>query len=261
MAYLNKRRRYARKRGPVRAKRTGAKSTRIFKKKVLAIIHKNTENKQGFRYQNTTSYNSGIDTSADIAFLVPNVAQGPEENARNGDRIRAQKLTLKGILQMNLSYANTYSGCRIGVRVFVVQPKLFTNQPSILANANNWLPYLLRKGASSLPFSGVISDLACPVNREMITCYYDKVFYMTIPYMATAAGQQETYHSTKFFNKTFKLRNKELKYNSNYESNLQPTNYAPVIIVGYVHLDGTAPDVVNQQLTMSWDSILDYEDA
>lgn len=259
MPPLVKRRKYALKRRPRRPK--ASKPGKLFRKKVLAVIHKNTENKQGFRFQNTTTYNSGIDTSAEIGFLVPNIAQGAEENARVGDRVRAVSLTLKGILGLNLSYASSYAGCRIGVRVFVVQPKLFTNQPSIIANAANWLPYLLRKGAASLPFSGVVSDLGCPVNREMITCYYDKVFYMTIPFMASAVGQQETYHSTKFFNKTFKLRNKELKYNSGYESNLQPTNYSPVILVGYVHLDGSAPDTVSQQLTMSWDSILNYEDA
>lgn len=79
--------------------------------------------------------------------------------------------------------------------------------------------------------------------------------------MNTFAGAQEVYHATKFFSKTFKLRNKSLKYQSSYESNLQPVNWSPVILVGYVHLDGSAPDVATTQMTMSFDSIFTYEDA
>jgi len=262
MPFQQKRRKYASKRRPgTTRRRRVTKPSKKLVKQVQSIIHKNVETKQAFLQQVTTTYNSGIDTSADIKFIVPSIDQGVNESQRIGDHLRAQKLKLSGILTMNLTYGASTSATRLGVRVFIVQPKLFTNQPSILANAADWLPYLLRKGNVSVPFSGLIQDLHAPVNTDMITCYYDKIFYMTIPYMLTNVGQSETRFSTKFFTKEFKLRNKKLSYNTGYASNQQPTNWSPVILLGYVHLDGSAADTVNQQVAMSWDSLITYEDA
>jgi len=257
MPFVNKRRKYrlGRRNRPNRRKQP----SKAFAKAVNAVVRKDIETKQAFRQVLPVSYNSGIDASNEITFIVPNVAQGSAENERIGDRVQGRTLSVKGILTQFIGAS--YSNARIATRIFIVQPKLFTNQPSITANASNWLPYLLRKGGTTTPFTGAIQDLHAPVNTELITCYYDKIFYTSVPFMNTTAGQQESYHATKFFSKTFKLRNKCLKYQSSYEANLQPVNWSPVIIVGYVHLDGSAPDVATTQMTMSFDSIFTYEDA
>lgn len=258
MPFVNKRRKYLRGR-PRRPYRRGKKPTKAFAKAVNAVVRKDIETKQAFRQYLPVAYNSGIDASSEIQFIVPNIAQGSAENERIGDRIQGRTLTIKGILTQYLG--NLMSNARIATRIFIVQPKLFTNQPSILANASNWLPYLLRKGGTTTPFTGAIQDLHAPVNTDLITCYYDKVIYTSVPYLVTSVGAQDGYHSTKFFQKTFKLRNKSLKYQTSYESNLQPVNWSPVILIGYVHLDGSSPDVTTAQMTMSYDSIFTYEDA
>ena len=258
MPFVNKRRKYrvGRKRNmPYRRKQP----SKAFAKAVNAVVRKDIETKQAFRQVTPVAYNSGIDASADIQFILPNVGQGSAENERIGDRLQGRTLKIKGILSQYLTGSS--ANARIATRIFIVQPKLFTNQPSITANAADWLPHLLRKGGTTSPFAGNIQDLHAPVNTDMITCYYDKVFYTTVPYMNTFVGQQEVYHATKFFSKTFKLRNKNLKYQSAYNSNLQPVNWSPVILVGYVHLDGSGPDTVSTTMSMSFDSIFTYEDA
>ena len=65
----------------------------------------------------------------------------------------------------------------------------------------------------------------------------------------------------RFFSKTFKLRNKKLEYDANIDSNLLPTKFMPVMIIGYVHLDGSAADVLTTQVSVQYDTTLTYEDA
>jgi len=257
MPFVNKRRKYrlGRKRMPYRRKQP----TKAFAKAVNAVVRKDIETKQAFREYLTTAYNSGITTASDIQYILPNIAQGSAENERIGDRLQGRTLKIKGILTQLIG--GNVNNARIATRVFIVQPKLFTNQPSITANANDWLPHLLRKGGTTSAFNGNIQDLHAPVNTDLITCYYDKVFYTSVPFMNTFVGEQEAYRATKFFSKTFKLRNKNLKYQSSYQSNLQPVNWSPVILIGYVKLDGSAPDTVSTNMSMSFDSIFTYEDA
>lgn len=254
-------RKYAAKKRAGARRKSDTKPSKTFVKQVQSIISKNNEDKSVFLAGPVTQYNSGISVASDINFLLPDVSQGTGENNRIGDQIRAKKLIIDGLINMNMAYGASSSSTRLAVRVFIVQPKLFTDRATISANFSSWLPYLLRKGGSGVPFAGEVADLFAPVNTELITCYYDKIHFMTVPYMLTQAGQQETAYSYRHFRKELKIKNKKLMYDSGYSSNNQPSNYSPVILIGYAHVDGTAADVVNTQISLSWTSLLDYEDA
>jgi len=261
MPFINKRRKYAsKKRAPPRRKRV-TKPSKKFVKQVQSIISKNVEDKSSYLEAGAVSYNSVITTSSDIRFIVPDVSQGVQEGNRVGDQIRAKKLVLNGLINMNLTFGGSTNATRLGVRVFIVQPKLYMDRASITANANSWLPFLLRKGNSATAFNGTVGDLYAPVNSEIITTYYDKIHYMSIPYMLTQAGQQETAFSYRHFRKEFKLKGKKLLYDSNYAAGQQPSNYSPVIIIGYAHLDGSTADTVNTQISLSYSTLMDFEDA
>jgi len=228
---------------------------------VKKIMRKDVEDKTGYKEENMIAYNSKINESADIKFLLPDVGQGPQEGNRIGDQLTARKLKINGLMNLTLSYSNAVSGCRIGVRVMMVQPKLYTDRASITANANSWLPYLLRKGNTATGFNGTVPDLYAPINSEVVTKYYDKVFYLSMPFMTTAAGQQETAFSYRHFTHTLKVNNKKLLYDSNYQAGQQPTNYSPVILLGYSHVDGSTADSGHTQVSMQFNSYFDYEDA
>lgn len=261
MAPLMKRRKYVAKKRAVPRRRAVSKPSKTLVKQVQSIISKNVEDKAAYIEGAAVLYNSVITTSGDIRFLLPDVSQGVQEGNRVGDQTRAKKLTINGLLNMGLSFGGSTNATRLGVRVFIVQPKLYQDRASITANANNWLPFLLRKGNSASPFNGTVSDLYAPVNTEIVTKYYDKIHYMSIPYMLTQAGQQETAFSYKHFSKVFNLKGKKFLYDSNYSAGQYPTNFSPVIIVGYAHLDGSSADTVNTQISMSFTSLLDFEDS
>lgn len=264
---------YKKKARPARRPRRGraVKPSKSFVKKVQSIVHKDVETKQAYnnQYLQIQSYNSAINSSGDCAILVPNIASGTSDNARIGDQIRAQKLKITGhlITRFTGSSGTTYyQNCRIGVRMFIVQPKSFQSQSSITGNATTWQATLLKKGGTTSGFTGLISDLYAPVNTDAITCYYDKVFYVQNPYSNAVFGSTMSNllmptGTCKFFSKTIKLRNKVLKYDASIDSGLTPVAYNPVLIMGYAYLDGSSADTVTTNLAMSYVSVLDYEDA
>lgn len=253
------------KKRPARAKRVyrkrAVKPSKALVKTIQSVISKNVEDKSVYLAGAATAYNSLISVAGDINFVLPDISQGTGEGNRIGDQVRAKRLVLDGLINMNLTYGGSTNATRLGVRVFIVQPKLYTDRTSISANFASWLPFLLRKGNTGVPFGGLVADLFAPVNTEVITTYYDKVHYMSIPYMLTQAGQQETAYSFRHFRKEFKLKNKKLLYDSGYGSNVQPSNYTPVMLIGYAHLDGSGADQINSQISLSWTTLLDYEDA
>lgn len=255
----------------VSRKASNLSKSRSFALAVKKVLHKSVETKHAFtnQFSQIQNYNSAINSVGDNNFIVPNVGQGTGDNARIGDIILGQKLTIKGhfISRFTGAAGSTYyQNCRIGVRMFIVQPKTFAGQGNISANSTTWMSTLLKKGGTTVGFTGLISDLYCPVNTDAITCYYDKVFYIQNPYSNAVLGSGQTNllmpnGTTRFFSKTFKLRNKPLRYDSTIDSGLTPVNYNPTLLLGYSYLDGTAGDSVTTQIGLAWDSMLDYEDA
>lgn len=237
-----------------------AKPSKSFTKAVQKIIHKDVETKQAWLTYPLASFNSAADSSADILNCLPFVQQGTGEYQRVGDDIRAQKLTIRGHMISSLPPSLTYS--RIGVRMLICQPKLTTSNTLVNASAAQWLPYLLRAGANNIGLNGTIESLYAPVDTDVITCYYDKVFYISQPAQYTAVGFQESVNSVRFFEKTLNLKNKLLQYNGNFSAGNFPINYSPSVLFSYVLLDGSAPIVLTPQLmSMTFTAQLDYEDA
>lgn len=228
-------------------------------KSVQAIIAKNNETKQAYRAEYASGVNGAISSATDAFQLIPNILQGTTDNARIGDQIRAQKLIIKGHFNTALSYTGSTT-CRLGVRMMIVQPKQYTNFANIQANAAVWLQILLKKGGTTSAFTGITPDLYAKINTDAITCYYDKLYYINTPYLQTAVGDTGIYNSVKFFSRTMKLRNKLLKYDASIDSGLTSTNYNPVLLIGYVRLDASAPDN-NSHISLNYDAYLDYEDA
>lgn len=257
------RRRYKRRLYKKGYKRRSTKASRSFVKKVQKIIHKNAETKQAFTGISNVSFNSGVTSVADNYRIFPQINQGTADNARIGDQIRAQKLTVKGCIVYDPSTGDygSYANTRLAVRMMVVMPKNLRDYASVDGAYSSWQNILLKKGGTTSQFTGVVSDLWAPINTDAITKYYDKVFYIQGTYQATAAGSTQLLGSTKFFSKTFKYRNKLIRYDNAVGSGLIPSNFAPTLILGYVHLNGGSPDVLTTAIKVSYDAILDYEDV
>lgn len=237
-----------------------AKPTKTFVKKVQKVINKNAEDKVAYAQANYVGFNSNMTAQSDLSPLIPGVTNGTTDNARIGDQIRATSLNIKGSITMNLNFT-AIGTCRIAVRQLIVMPKMFTNWQAAYDNYGTWTSVLLKKGGTTTGFTGVLSDLHSEVNRDAITVYKDRIFYMDTPFFQTAAGAGDVSRTVKFYNYTLKLRNKLLKYDAGINSGLTPTNWCPIMLLGYVHLDGTInPDTVNTQIQDEHVCNLHYQD-
>jgi len=239
-----------------------AKSSKAFIKKVQKIIHKDVETKQAYHIMAPTNFNSGIDAAGDAQRILPNISQGTGENNRIGNQLNAQNLVVKGCISWSPSIGQfgTFANARLGVRMFIIQPRQYNYVNDALNNTATWMPVLLQKGGVAAPFTGQINDLWAPLNTEAFIKYYDKVFMINGTYQATAVGMSQLLGATRMFNINIKCRNKLLKYENTLSTN-NPTNYAPIFVIGYAHLDGSGPDVNSTAITVQWDSVFNYEDA
>lgn len=235
------------------------KMSKMFVKKVQSIVNKNLETKTSYRTEYGSGVNCAITSATDAFQLVPNMLQGLTDSSRIADQIRGQSLIIRGHFNTALAYT-TASGCRLGVRMMIVQPKQYGNFAQVQANAALWLQYLLKKGGTTTAFTGITPDLYADINRDAITCYYDKKFYINTPYLQTAVGDTTIANSVKFFTKKIILKNKLIRYDANVDGGLTPVNYCPVLLIGYVKLDGSAPDA-NVQLSLNYDAYLNFQDA
>lgn len=259
MPSMNNRHNRTRKRRPPRRNYRN-KPSKQFVKKVETVLHKNLESKQAFTSIANTGYSGQIVDATNVTFCLPNVGRGVDESERIGDQIRAQSLKVEGWITQSLS-ATYINASRIVCRVMIVQPKLYTDRNEIINNAPSWLLGLLKRGAIETAFTGAIQDLTSPINTDLITCYYDKLFPVTVPALVTSSGAVETAYSVKHFSKVFKLRNKLLKYNTIYNGGISPTNWSPVVIMGYCFVNGSSATPATSSVSMSFTSLMRYEDA
>lgn len=231
-----------------------------FRKAVQKIVNKNIETKQSYHIMAPTNFNSGIDAAADALRVLPNVGRGDDVSNRIGQLITAQRLRVQGAISWSPSAGQfgTFANARLGVRLFIIGVRQYNSVSDALANTATWMPILLQKGSTATAFTGAINDLWAPLNSESFIKYYDKVFYLDGTYQANATGMSQLIGATKLFKANLRVKNKVLKYET---AGVNPTNYAPIFVVGYAHMDGSGADVLSTAITVQWDAVLDFDDA
>ena len=244
------------------APKKGAKLTKQQEKAVVALVHKNAETHQAFHSIVSENFNSSPNSTADAKRIMPSINKGDEDYQREGDRLTGRSLTVRGAIVYNPSVGQygTYANARLGVRLMVVQPRIYSNIDDVQNNASTWLAYLLKKGGTTTAFTGILSDLWAPINTDGIIKHYDKIFYMDAPYQQTAVGSVLMGRSTRLFTIKMKVKDKILKYENSVSGGIQPTNYSPVVLIGYTHMDGSAPDSVTTAIQLSYDVIFNFDD-
>lgn len=257
------------------AKRTSkytktAKLAPSTKKAINKLINQSIETKQAFTTSGNSLiyYNSGINANGDITPILPAIAGGSGDATRNGSQVMAKSLNVKGYLKLVLNdTVDNTAYPQVIVRMMVVSLKTHQNYTNVSTQGTS-LGALLRKGATVGAFSGNLSDIYAPINNELFTVHYDKKFYLNQTFLnAIGASQpsqtipQDLKNTVKFFNLNVKCKNKVLKYDPTYTDSVYPTNWAPFLVLGYAHLDGSSPDTVTTKIGLQYDAVLNYKDA
>lgn len=258
-------RKYVSKRRAVRR----AKSTNLVRK-IKQVVSSLNETKQAYYNSGNTLtlFNSGIDAVGDLQQIVPNIANGTEDNQRIGQQIRSKSLNIKGYIKLNVNDVNDSTRLpSVIARMMVVSMKTAPNFSEAQAQAPK-IGSLLKKGGTTVPFSGLLSDINAPINTDVFTVHADKKFYLNQSYVNSTGVSppstiiaQDIRNTVKFFNINVKCKNRVLKYDEDVSSDLLPTNFAPFILLGYSYLDGSAADTLSTNLGLQYISTLNYEDA
>lgn len=252
------------------AKPTQKTPSKLLINTVRKIISKDTETKQAFHTTGPSLvfYNSGIDSSGDMSQILPSISQGLEANNRIGEQIKAKSLNVKGYMKLNVNdVADSTKLTNVIVRMMIVSLKVRSCFPDAQGSTAQ-LQSLLRKGGTTTGFSGVLSDIYAPINTDLWTVHHDKKFYLSQSFVnvtgaspPTTVLAQDISKTVKFFNFNVKCKNKVLKYDEDTGSDIYPTNFAPMLLLGYSYLDGSSADVLSTNVALSYEAVLNYEDA
>ena len=280
------RRRYAASRGrgrvarrkPFTARRTSKVPVRYRKAITSAVskqIHLNAENKYAAYIQRPTQIKPVIgDIQAVNLFrVVPAIPKGTDVNERVGNKVTPRWLSIRGYVQLDMNGLDADYD-RLQVRMILGFPKRYPLYPTAVqqitsAPGVNWTNILMDFGTGMSKFAGTLDSLQAPVNRGAFTVKAQKYIRLTRPrfYDAALVGSDSfrySGNSVKFFHIKVKCP-KTFVYESVANNDLYPTNFDPVLCVGYTLLNGQTPPAPDQTapapLTVSFTSRLHYEDA
>lgn len=251
-------------------KKVVKKVSKALVKTVKTLIHNNVETKTQSLDSGFNLFNSGIAASGDVLRLIPTIGQGTDSGSRVGQSINLKSLRVKGhmILDWN-NYGDQPNESRIAVRMMVVEARQFSFTADSIINYNEWTPYLLQNGTTEQPFNGDIKDLYLDIARTTCKVHHDEIIYLDMPQHSIFTPFGGTVVTTEiiapmrtscaFFDVNVKCKGKKLKYND--QSGDVGMNWAPVILFGFAHLNGSGPDLVNTPLGIQYVSTLAYDDA
>lgn len=239
-------------------------------KTVKSVVASLTEDKQAYTSSGNSliKFNSGIDSTADIQPILPAIGQGVDTHQRVGETIIAKTLNIRGHIKLDINDVSDSTKLpNVAVRMLIVSIK---NRPSYDQATASAAPLatLLKKGGTTTGFTGTLSDLHAPINRDVFTVHHDKKYYLKQDYLngigASIPSQYVTSDVSKtvrFFNLNVKCKGRKLMYDEDVASDVYPVNFSPFLVLGYCYLDGSTPDVVDTKVGLAYDSVFTFEDA
>ena len=215
------------------------------------------------------THNSTI-SNADIIAVMPPLYQMDSSNIgaawqRIGTKVSPKSLTFSVHWSINPS---TTASTAIIVHYFILTSKSI-KQTSLL-QSNVGMTRLLRTGDSSLfgPFDGSIAAYQLPINDQEFTIIKRGSFKLQkntgVVQDDSTAGNQPMINSVshskkfkipcpaKFIYDQDSLTPRVINY---------PNGFAPFMVCGYTHQDGSAPDIANMDLKIVYSSAMWFDDA
>ncbi len=236
------------------ARKTKPKMT--FEKRVMTIVHKQAETKQKViqLYNNTNLPGAGLFSANGLQvnniLSSMSIAQGLEQEQRQGNEISNCKLRVRGLVETLPYDVNTnpsYYNYEIHMVVFKKK-----DDPT----GNN---LFLKTAPGNLTTScdGTLINTMYPYNKDLYTIKKVKVFRMLpfVPATITSLSQPNTYLFKRFYCDIPIA--KKLKYN---DSLTDPTNDWCSIAFYVVNADGTIPSPPQTRAQITMDATLTYDD-
>jgi len=247
----------------------GKKSTKVsapIRSYINRAIHRNEETKLSSNQYTLANFNGKIDSPGDLITLLPQVVAGTGQNNRIGSKIRPTRLEITGYVIYQAQNGNLNNDARmLGARLFCLQDKATRSYANAISNYN-----LLDLGGSSTEFQGTAMNWVSPHNKDQFIFYADRKMKVLKPYGYTNSSSPSSsvsitgMDSSMFHPFKIVLTQKQLPAVLTYDevdSLAYPTNFSPVLALGYCDLLNNAADVTSTQLAMEFNATLYFKDA
>lgn len=243
----------------MKKQKSAVMTTAQLSKTIKSKINQFQETKMASRDLGFVNYNNQASVQGDVITLLPGVLAGIEEDQRVGTDIRCQSFYLKGLINVNPIHLDK-PRARILMRMMVVQPIAYKNVVAAAAQFQQWLPNLLKQGSQPTGLDGSIKSMYLPINTDVITCYWDKRIEMISDFYEDAqSGNFAIHFASKQFGFKLNVKNKILRFDT--RSQPEPNNFAPILLVSYCFMDGSAPVFTTTAVSMQAITVLKYKDA
>lgn len=218
---------------------------------------------------NSANFNSGISVLGDLKALIPQIGTGTGSWQRLDQRITPLRLTTNWHFAFNDGITRSMN---ILVTLYCFHKKNVKYVPDMAQDVTTNGIQLLAAGNSGVvqPFNGYVTEGDLPLNKDSYTLIKKFQFQLCnnvgFPNGDTTAGNAPNVglpESHKHISLTVKTP-KQLTYKPQLGSGstiYYPDGFAPFWAVGYAHIGGQAPDAINTDLNVSWNTMMTYTDA
>jgi len=193
--------------------------------------------------------------------ILPPLAQGITVSSRIGDRVRPTSCTLEICVSTLGTNNNSFDTM---ARIMVISDKGIRSYDDMTVSNINYNSLLDTGDSGPIQYVGDAHDNFFNINPRMFTTHFDKCYHLSKTQGLNTNSFTVTNGTivSQAQNNFIKLRIKVpvpkiLKYDE--ETAVNPTNFAPLLCVGFANMDGT--QIQPNFLCMNWVCTLFYEDA
>lgn len=186
-------------------------------------------------------------TSTHLMKIIPTVAQGTERDEREGAKIRITSLTGQFFCHIPAAYvpatgAEQSASAGQTCRLLVLSCKQLQTLEQVQANWNTGQflgRQFLKNGSTPESFQGDLWSIRWPVNTELFTKHYDKMFTLKRGIYRGDSNSGAAVTPEVSFAKAFRIKckNKHLLYND--PANVEHTNWSLFAILLYANNDSS----------------------
>lgn len=207
-------------------------------------------------------FNSAISGVADCYKALPDVVDGTANFNRIGERIKPKALVLRGTVAINYTQPNSIAP---EVHLFVVSHKSKKSYSALNAASGAGYSEIVDNlydfgNGTNGPFDGTVPPTLYPLNTKTLRILAHKKLDLAVSTQASTSNRESSSdrRQRRF---TIKLKVPSvLTYDESIDTSY-PTNYAPVLMLGFTYPDGQSPSVIVTPVLASCTFTLLYDDA
>lgn len=246
----------------LKGKLIGHKAKAVPAKAVAKVVKRVIRSQEEKKYQQLTAtydFNGGISGTNEWYNPIPVVNQGVGAFQRDGNVIKPASLDMTWHVSLGTGVARS---CDDTVVLYLFKLKNARSYADMV-NRGSAGAFLDKGSAGLTSFTGLLTDVACPINNDGFTLIMKKVFKLNKG-IGNLNGDTGTYQGAGgITSKRINYKIKTLPQFMYQQGNTDglPENYGLCWALGYAKSDGSAPDVLFQDVRVDFVSNLYYTDA